>query len=637
MATAAEPRTNRTSFAESAMRLGGKGEEEALRTGAVDAADDQVESLFAPQYQTVNSPIHRAVWDKTVPLELFVAPKETTPAACEASIRKCVEIVFQSRLDNSIYDERGKISQKVVDQLAAAGYWGMLVDAKYGGRGAPFRNFSRMLTQVATAEATVAGTASVHGCIGAVDPLRTFGTPEQKAKYLPRLASGERLSGFALTEPCAGSDLTALRTKAELRGDYYEVTGEKLFITNAIPGRVIGLVCMIDNKPSVLIAELPDAENDQWQMVHYELSALRHTYNNGLKFNRFRVPRENLLVPPLGDGLTIAYHGLNLGRTALCASAAGVMRQMLANLLPWADFRKTYGAKINTRELVKRRVARLAALITGADALTDWCSWLIDQGYRGELECVVAKIFGSEALKEGAIELFMKTHGGRSFLKGHPFSDNVYDCLAPCIYEGEGEMLGMAFFKSLAKQHGMSFFEPVGKALQRNNMKTFNPANPIHAWRLRREMWSYGKWVMNQKFSGSKRQEVPGVPPVLAKHINFALDMLGRHPGELSAIMVKHQLKLPDRQCRIAELSQRIQDTIVLLVTALYAGQKQDDVTVAAADVLCDDLRRKLTGERPSDSYFRNCGRLADMIIEGKYAEIKGLPTLPVLRPYDNA
>src|SRR5439155_21390884 len=152
-----------------------------------------------------------------------------------------------------------------------------------------------------------------------------------------------------------------------------------------------------------------------------------NAYNVGLRFTGFRVPKENLLVPKTGDGLTIAYHGLNLGRLALCASASGNMRIFLANLLPWAAFRKTYGQPIETRELVKRRVARLAALITGCDALVAWGAWLIDQGYRGELECIVAKIFGSEALKEAAIELFMKTHGGRSFLKGHIFGDNVYD------------------------------------------------------------------------------------------------------------------------------------------------------------------------------------------------------------------
>src|SRR5262249_2305059 len=170
--------------------------------------------------------------------------------------------------------------------------------------------------------------------IGAVDPLRSFGDAEQKRRYLPRLASGERLSGFALTEPGAGSDLTALRTNAELDGDDYVVNGEKLVITNAIPGRTVGLVRLIDKKPAVLIADLPEHEDEHFQLVKYGLYALKHSYNNGLKFRDFRVPRANLLRPTRGDGLTIAYHGLNLGRVALCATAAGTMRIMLANMLP---------------------------------------------------------------------------------------------------------------------------------------------------------------------------------------------------------------------------------------------------------------------------------------------------------------
>src|SRR5207249_8628458 len=128
---------------------------------------------------------------------------------------------------------------------------------------------------------------------------------------------------------------------------------------------------------------LPPQENEQFQIVPYGLHALRQAYNNGLRFNRFRIPGENLLTPPLGDGLTIAYHGLNLGRLSLCAGAAGAMRIMLANLLPWAEFRVTFGRPIARRELVKRRLARLAGLIVGADALASWGSWLIDRGYRG--------------------------------------------------------------------------------------------------------------------------------------------------------------------------------------------------------------------------------------------------------------
>ena len=161
------------------------------------------------------------------------------------------------------------------------------------------------------------------------------------------------------------------------------------------------------------------------------------------------------------------------------------MRVMLANMLPWAKFRRTYGAAIVSRELVQRRIGRLAALIVGCDALVAWCSWLLDQGFRGEMECIIAKIFGSEAQKEAAIELFMKTHGGRAFLRGHLFGENVHEYLAPCIYEGEGEMLGMAFFKSLIKEHGKPFFEPIGQALQASGIKKPNPLNPAHAWALR--------------------------------------------------------------------------------------------------------------------------------------------------------
>jgi alkylation response protein AidB-like acyl-CoA dehydrogenase len=627
---------NKQSFAEAALRLGGKTEEEARRTGAVDRADDQVEALFAPQYQTVNSPVHRAIWDGRTPLNLFAPPPLAASAPCDATMEKSLEIVCRRREQKAMYDERGKIAPELLEELAGAGYWGMLIDRQYGGQGAPFARFAPFLTRMATLDAMTAGLASVHGCIGAVDPVRTFGNAEQKRRFLPRLASGQTLSGFALTEPGAGSDLTALRTTAVRVGDHFEVTGEKLFITNAIPGRTIGLVVVLDNRPAVLIAELPPAEDEHLRIVPYGLYALRNAYNNGLCFNRFRVPAENLLVPKLGDGLTIAYHGLNLGRVALCAAAAGTMRVLLANLLPWAEFRRTYGQPIISRELVKRRIARLAALIAGADALVAWCSWLIDEGYRGELECIVAKIFGSEALKEASVELFMKTHGGRSFLKGHLFGDNVYDFLAPCIYEGEGEMLGLAFFKSLVKLHGQMFFEPIGKALQQAQVRTFKPYNPRHLWLLRRPLLAYTRWSVGQRFAGRDRQTVPGMDGRLADHVAFALSFFRRQPQELSGAMRKHQLKLADRQCRMAELSQRVQDAVVLLVTALWGHRQQSDAALAAADMLCQDLRRKLSGERPADRYFRDATRLADLVIEGGFEALAGVPRANILMPYEN-
>jgi alkylation response protein AidB-like acyl-CoA dehydrogenase len=622
------------SFAETALRLSGKDEDEVRRLGAVDLADEQVEKLFAQRHRTTASPVHRAVWDGRVPLDLFTPPPLAASAPCDTAMERSLDVVRRRRQAGTLLDANGKTSQETLDELAGVGYWGMLIDRQYGGQGAPFARYARFHTRMTILDGSIAGLASVHGCIGAVDPLRTFGSEGQKARFLPRLASGQALSAFALTEPCAGSDLTALRTTATPVGDELEITGEKLFITNAVPGRTIGLVLMLEGKPAVVIAELPPTETEQFQIVRYGLHALRHTYNQGLRFNRFRIPKANLLRPSVGDGLTIAYHGLNLGRVALCASAAGTMRVMLANMLPWAAFRRTYGQAINTRELVRRRIARMAALIAGADALVDWCSWLIDEGYRGELECIVAKIFGSEGLKEATIELLMKTHGGRSFLRGHLFGDNLHDFLAPCIYEGEGEVLGMAFFKSLVKEHGKTFFEPIGKALQRHHMKTLQPLNPLHVWRLRKELAAYTGWSLREKFAGRDRQEIAGMSPRLAEHLSFALDSFRQHRRELSAIMRKHQLHLADRQCRIAEISQRVQDTVVLLVTALWAKKQTNDAVVAAADILCQDLRRKLTGRRASDQYYREVGQLADKIIGGGYEALAGISAGEILMRY---
>lgn len=625
------------SFAEVALRLGGASLDEAKRTGVIDSADDQVEDLFADQYKTVNSPIHRAVWDRVVPTELF-APQLSIPQQDVATVvDRSLEIVRKHRRGGTLLDEQQKISDQVLSELGAVGYWGLLVGRQYGGSGATMRDFTRMITQMATIDPTVAGLASVHGCIGAVDPVRAFGNEDQKRRFLPGLADGSRLSAFALTEPGAGSDLTALKTTAVRDGDDYVVNGEKLFITNATFGRTIGLVCKIENVPSVLIVELPDRKTDSFHINRYGIYALSRAQNNGLVFRNFRVPAANRLLPERGDGLTIAYHGLNLGRVSLCANAAGAMRLMLAEMLPWAGFRKTYGQAIVKRELVLRRLGHLAGLIVGCDALTHWCANLLDQGYRGEMECIIAKIFGSEAQKEAAIELFMKTHGGRSFLAGHLFGDNVHDFLAPCIYEGEGEMLGMAFFKSLVKQHGKEFFEPIGRTLHELGIKQPNLANPKHLLALRGPMMGYAGWWLKRTALGSgwtpPLQQT--TDPQLDRHLRFAQQFLSRSGMEISGTMRRHQLKLADRQCRMSALSGRLQNAVTILVTAMYALKLNDPVTRAAADVLCHELARRIRGGLPNDRDFRRITRLGAMIADEGWNELRGVEAGKILQSYE--
>ncbi len=625
---------NPTSFAETALTLGGKSAEEARRTGAVDRADEQVERLFTPEHQTNRSPAHRAVWDRGVPVSEFTSTTPVVPPEVQRVMEASLAIARRHVTARTLFDSAGKVGDEVLAELAAEGYWGLLVDKDYGGSGAPFAAFAPFLGRMATIDGTVAGLASIHGCIGAVDPVQTFGTPEQRAKFLPRLASGESLSGFALTEPCAGSDLTALCTTARLEGDQYIVHGEKLFISNAALGRTVGLVCLIDERPAVLIVDLPSSESDQFQLKTYGLHALRHLHNRGLVFNGLRVPAENRLTPPRGDGLTIAYHGLNRGRVTLCANAAGSMRQLLASMIPWAKFRVTYGAAIEKRELVQRRIGELAGLIVGADSLVAWCSELLDKGYRGEMECIVAKIFGSEALKHAAIELAMKTHGGRSFLHGHPVGDNLHDFLAPCIYEGEGEMLSMSFFKSLVKQHGQTYFEPIGKTLAAAGIKNPNPLNPRHALVLARVARPYLRWQIAERLRWRTAPELPAMPAPLRRRAEFACDELQRMSREIDGTLRKFQLKLADRQCRMTELSRRCQDLIVMLCSSLYAARQSSEVVHHAAEVLGDSLRHRLANERPDNKFYRRVTQLGEAIAEGGFPGLEEIVPSEILMRY---
>ena len=623
-----------SSFAETALRLGGKSVDEASRTGVIDTADDQVEDMFSEQYRTSASPVHRAIWERRVQREMFAFDSAAMSDDVNLAMNRAVGLVQQRKRAGMLLDEAGKIREDLLRDLGPTGYWGLLIPKTYGGLGASFLDFTRLLRRMATVDPTIAGLASVHGCIGAVDPVRSFGSADQKQRFLPSLADGSRLSAFALTEPGAGSDLTALRTMARREGDHFLVRGEKLFITNATWGRTIGLVCLVEDKPAVLVVDLPEEETDQFQIKRYGLHALKHAHNQGLVFRDFAVPAENLLEPAMGDGLTVAYHGLNLGRVSLCANAAGTMRMMLANILPWTGYRKTYGESIQRRELVQRRVGQLAGHIVACDALTEWCANLLDMGYRGEMECIIAKIFGSEVQKHAAIELMMKTHGGRSFLHGHLFGDNVHEFLAPCIYEGEGEMLGMAFFKSLVKAHGKEYFEPIGRILFEAGVKQPNPLNPQHAWMLKGPMLQYVKWMAGMRLMRQQRPRFDDLPRGLKKYAKFACDFLSNQCFEISGAMRTHQLKLADRQCSMNFLSQRIQDAVVMLCTSLYVARSDNETTQLAGEVACNDLYRRLTGRLPDNRDFRQVTQLGAWIAEEGWREIEGVEPDPIMMRY---
>jgi hypothetical protein len=133
------------------------------------------------------------------------------------------------------------------------------------------------------------------------------------------------------------------------------------------------------------------------------------------------------------------------------------------------------------------------------------------------------------------------------------------------------------------------------------------------------------------------RPKLPAMPESLRRHAGFAATYLQRSPREISGTMSKHQMGLPDRQCRMSELSQRLQDAVTILCTSLYAARQNDEVVRQAADIFCQELTRKLTGERPSDRYFRTVTKLGEAIVEGGFRSISGVYAGEIMMQYDNS
>lgn len=529
--------------------------------------------------QLVASPIYRAISEPDPPLDLFQSAEVRPVGPAKTAMERSLAAIRRHAGAGTTYDDDGLVASRVVADLAGTGYWGLRVGVDYGGSGASLGAWAPFLTEVAAVDPWVAGLCSPHAALGPVNLVGAFGDEEQRRRLLPPLARGERLGVFAVTEPHTASDWAALRTSAVRRGDMLLLTGEKLFISNAAPGRTAAVACQLDGRLTMLIVELPTVEDDRFRVAGYDLRAPRHIANRALIFRGLPVPVANVLD---ADGRVVAHHGLNHGRVLIGAFAAGLLRTMAGTLIPWVQTRRTFGAPIGDRELVRRRLGRLAARIVGCDALLSWSAQLVDQGYRGELECVAAKVFASEAVKEAGVDLLLKTYGSRALLPGNVFADSVYDLLAPTVYEGENEILTLGSFASLAK------------------------ARLAHQGADRPP--------------GSRPQVEPSLE--LADLTTMALAMLRDSGAELDLAVRSDGPTLVDRQAAAVELAQRIQQATAMLVIAQYGLRHTDPLVQDAATCMAAELAQRLSGRRPTLAYHNLLTGLGAAVAEDRFAPV---------------
>lgn len=570
------------------------------------------------------SPVHRAVWDPAVPVEVFESADQPVPEPVRTAVDRVLAAVRTRVADGSVYGPDGLVGEAMLADLAGAGYWRLRVDPAYGGLGASFAAYADLLAKVFALDQPVGVLGSMQAGLGPVTTLTAHGTEEQKRRLLPLLAEGTRLGAFATTEPGTSSDLRAIATDALRDGDRLLLTGEKLLITNAAPGRLASVLCRVDGELRMLMVELPE-EDETFHTVTYGLQAFRHLHNHGLVFRDMPVPAANLLP---GDGRAIAYHALNHGRVMLCAGAAGGLRRMIGSLGPWVQVRETFGAAIGTRELVQRRLGRLAARTVGCDAVLAWSTQLLDNGYRGELEGVVAKVFGSESLKEATVEVLLKTHGGRALLDGNMFADDVHELLAPTVFEGENEILTLGFFAGLAREHGEQVLQPLASALGPGGAD--RPSGRARrVWEARRPITSYAGWAGRRQLARVTPMAGGAAPTNPDGLTSLAARELQRCGLEISTAMRRQGSGLVQHQAMVFDLARRVQDATVMLVVARYGARQPDPLVRDAATCMAAELGRRLTGSRPTADYYRLLTGLGEAVADGRFSAAAGCEPWP--------
>ena len=341
-------------------------------------------------------------------------------------------------------------------------------------------------------------------------------------------------------------------------------------------------------------------------------------------FNELPVPAANVLEHPRGDGRAIAHHALNAGRVALCASSAGALRMMAGSLIPWVQQRQTFGTPIGSRELIQRRLGWLASRIVACDAMVAWTARLLDEGYRGDFECVTAKVFGSESVKEATVDVLLKTHGGRALFEGNLFSDALFDLLGPTIGEGENEILTLGSFQSLAQEHAERYLAPIAAAMKGGEGETRKQRRALDLWDVSRHAAAYGAWVVGEEVHhamGRLRHRLTDAPDELA---HLALDLLADMALEISAGLRHFGAAIAQRQVLAFELARRVQLATVMLVVSRYAERQQDPLVRQAGICAALELGSQLTGSRPTGQMHHLVTELGRAVAEDRFAPVAG-------------
>lgn len=505
-----------------------------------------------------------------------------------------------ANLDPESVDTSRTIPQSVVDGLFRMGVFAMKVPKAYGGLGLSQVNYNRVMMRIASYCGSTAVLVSAHQSIGVPQPLKLFGTEEQKRRWFPGFRE-KSISAFALTEPGVGSDPSKMTTRAELSADgsHFILNGEKLWCTNGPIADI--LVVMAQTPPKVvngrerqqITALVVERSMPGIEVAHRcDFMGIRGIQNGLIRFHDVRVPVGNVLWGE-GKGLKLALTTLNTGRLTLPAATTGMAKQCLSICRRWGNQRTQWGLPVGAHEFGRQKLAWIASHTLAMEAVTWLTSHWADMGRDLRLEAAMAKLFTSETAWR-IVDMTMQLRGGRGYEKasslaargeeGYPVERMMRDCRINLIIEGTSEIMRLFLAREAMDPHLRLAADVIRPGVPMGTKMGAGAKLAAH----------YSGWYLEQWFNASLWHHHDEMGE-LAEHYRYVEAGAHRLARAIFHQMGLHRDKLERRQLILGRLMDIGTDLFAMAATCSYARRLADGEAEANAVRLADHFCREAT------------------------------------------
>jgi len=345
------------------------------------------------------------------------------------------------------WDREARFPAEVFEKLSAAGLMGLCVPEEYGGGGADFLSYALLIEEISRADAGVGVTLAVHTSAGTL-PILTYGTEDQRSRFVPDLARGEKIGCFALTEPATGSDTAAIEASAERVDGGYRLSGHKQWVTN---GRAAGAMVVFVRAPEGVTAFVVgmDEAGISFGKHAEKMGVLSATTDDVLLDNVF-VPEEGRLGEE-GKGLRVALGTLDAGRIGIAAQALGIAEAAFRYAVSYASERTTFGKPIAQHQAISFKLADMQTKIRAARLLVYEAAWIRDRGMPHGEAGARAKLYAAQVANEVTYDA-VQVLGGQGYMKDHPVERYYRDARVTEIYEGTSEIQRLVISRSILRE-----------------------------------------------------------------------------------------------------------------------------------------------------------------------------------------